>query len=677
MLTAIPHESTLRKIEKAQITWPATKTQMLWGSALIILSCFVSYAGTLGMGFLLDDYLHVDYAARALHGDLAPLLSNLVSNWGGSDIMKSYRPVVSLSIFLDYVVFHTNAFGFHLTNIILFATSAILVSLITLEINGRLQSRGGALTALWAGLLFSVYPLHAESVAWIIGRVDLLATTFYLASLFCFLRLELLRERGYLNFSLLFFLLALASKEIAVSLPVAIVALATLPDAAPDRQVAPPQLTYGQYLHKLASKTWPYFVTLAAFALVRHLLIGTTIGGYGQSASSLGDLAAALRIFFNRESLTKIFVPVSEEYLPVKAMATLCVLPVAAAAVIFAIRQLALYTSDRFDKRAFATPLVVLAWAGLALLPAFQIWHIYPNLVGSRLFFLSSTGLCVALALLALPSVETITKKVYSLAAVLPVIAMATIYLIWFACLQVNLHPWMEASQRVAIFRKAMRDTADKLPKDSQLVILNVPQDYKGAGMIGRKLYLDILNRPPLDGENLARRLISVEPLIAGDRTFIWPGRLDEAVKKVGVENVFIWSNQEATLTEARASLLEKCDEGIMLPLELSAKLAALPSLERGQSKASEIKPQKDWLSLAPSAILVKRPSDEKAPKQDFIELSTAESHVGQTTEADDKTSTADTTLTFWLPASISSTWDATAVIPWLPAHSSSASNLT
>jgi hypothetical protein len=229
MVSQIKSTPGKRTIEKAQIDWPSTKTQMTLAALLIIASCCVAYGSTLKMGFLLDDYLHLDYAARALRGEVGPLVHNFVSNWGGSDIMKSYRPIISLSIFTDYLLYHTHSFGYHLTNLIAFCACSVMVALVTLELTGRLGSRSGALTALWAGLLFSVYPLHAESVAWVIGRVDTFAAAFYLASLFCFLRLELLKEKSYLARSLIFFLLALTSKETAVSLPFAVALLACLP----------------------------------------------------------------------------------------------------------------------------------------------------------------------------------------------------------------------------------------------------------------------------------------------------------------------------------------------------------------------------------------------------------------------------------------------------------------
>ena len=291
-----PHQlPPVRTLEKAQINWPSAKTQMYLGSLLIILSTYLAYGSTIHMNFLLDDYLHLDYAARALHGEMAPLLNNFFSNWGGSDIMKSYRPVVSLSIFIDYLIFHTHAGGYHVSNLIAFSCCSILVSLITLELTGRLGARSGALTAIWAGLLFSVYPLHAESVAWIIGRVDVLATVFYLASLFCFLRLQSLKEKGYLKFSLLFFLLSLTSKEIAVSLPLAIGLLALLPT---DSKQSNSGSFFGTIKVALRA-TLPYLLLLAAFAVFRQLILGTTIGGYGDGNS------AGLSIFANKESLVK------------------------------------------------------------------------------------------------------------------------------------------------------------------------------------------------------------------------------------------------------------------------------------------------------------------------------------------------------------------------------------
>ncbi|MBS1996201.1 MAG: glycosyltransferase family 39 protein [Cyanobacteria bacterium SZAS LIN-2] len=581
MLAPSTTQPVKHSIEKAHITWASTKTQMFFACLLITVSVWVAYGSSLSLGFLLDDYLHLDYCARALAGDATPLLNNLTSNWGGSDIMKSYRPTVSFSIFIDYLLYHTHAAGYHLTNIFTFTVCSILVAFVTHDIANRLGSRTPSLIALWAGLLFTVYPLHVESVAWIIGRVDTLATMFYLASLFCFLRLQLVNEKKYLVASLIFFVLSLTSKEIAVSLPLAIGLAACLPQT-PERRSA---------VFRLKSAliaTLPYLLLLGGYAVFRQALLGTAVGGYG--GSGLTDIFHSLKIFADKESLTKIFIPVSEEYQPVRAFAQACLAPLIVAAAAFISRQLTMIARARYSWSALTAPLGSIIWLALALVPAFQIWHIYPNLVGSRLFFLSSAGLCITIALLALPTVEPLPRKAFSFFSTLSILALTALYLTWFSILTINLGAWQSASKLLSTFETELRTAAQNAPAEGHLVILNLPQDYKGAGMLGRKLYLDIANRPPFLGQDLSKRLAVLEPKITGSRDFIWPHELTAVLQTPG-DKTFIWSNKSATLMPFAAEQKPgdvPAAPGSELGRTLTAKLAALPTLQAGQWQAVE-----------------------------------------------------------------------------------------
>ena len=70
--------------------------------------------------------------------------------------------------------------------------------------------------------VFAVHPLHVESVAWVIERKDVLSGLFYLAAALMWMRfLEKSRPRHYVG-SLVLYVMALLSKSIAVTLPVAL-----------------------------------------------------------------------------------------------------------------------------------------------------------------------------------------------------------------------------------------------------------------------------------------------------------------------------------------------------------------------------------------------------------------------------------------------------------------------
>jgi Tfp pilus assembly protein PilF len=96
------------------------------------------------------------------------------------------------------------------------------------------EGHGIYIVAGIVALLFGLHPLHVESVAWISERKDLLCACFFLLSAISYLHysatlvagkgVTFYQNRNYL-LSLLFFILALASKTMAVSLPIVLLIL--------------------------------------------------------------------------------------------------------------------------------------------------------------------------------------------------------------------------------------------------------------------------------------------------------------------------------------------------------------------------------------------------------------------------------------------------------------------
>ncbi len=70
-----------------------------------------------------------------------------------------------------------SAGGYHLTNVLLHAATAVLLFLVLRSMTGRLWP-----SAL-AAALFAVHPLRVESVAWVTERKDLLSGLFFMLTL--------------------------------------------------------------------------------------------------------------------------------------------------------------------------------------------------------------------------------------------------------------------------------------------------------------------------------------------------------------------------------------------------------------------------------------------------------------------------------------------------------------
>lgn len=131
-----------------------------------------------------------------------------------SFFMSNYQPLTILSYSLDYHFFKLNPFGYHLTNFIFHLFNCLLVFWLIMLLGKRI------FIALIAAVLFGVHPLHVESVAWISERKDVLYAFFFLAAMISYLYyLRTSHLSKYYYFSMIFFILSLLSKAMAITLP--------------------------------------------------------------------------------------------------------------------------------------------------------------------------------------------------------------------------------------------------------------------------------------------------------------------------------------------------------------------------------------------------------------------------------------------------------------------------
>ncbi|MEI7661005.1 MAG: tetratricopeptide repeat protein [Bacteroidota bacterium] len=139
--------------------------------------------------------------------------------------LGNYHPLTLLSFALNYSVSGLNPTAFHLTNILLHLINVFLVFQISMLLFARLGAGNRQMLSAIAALLFGIHPLHVESVAWVSGRKDLLYTCFYLLALISYLRYLDKKELRRYWLSLLFFILSLLSKGMAVTLSLSFVAV--------------------------------------------------------------------------------------------------------------------------------------------------------------------------------------------------------------------------------------------------------------------------------------------------------------------------------------------------------------------------------------------------------------------------------------------------------------------
>src|SRR4029079_18330023 len=104
--------------------------------------------------------------------------------------------------------------GYHVVNVLLHVTSAILIALIL----QRLTVSGASVAAA----LFALHAVHVESVAWMTELKNTLAGVFYFSAALVYLRFDRTRRWPMYAAALALFVLALLSKTVTASLPAAL-----------------------------------------------------------------------------------------------------------------------------------------------------------------------------------------------------------------------------------------------------------------------------------------------------------------------------------------------------------------------------------------------------------------------------------------------------------------------
>jgi protein O-mannosyl-transferase len=194
-----------------------SKIKCLLGSVtLLILISMLAYFNSLKGSFQFDDI---------------PLIKShwLVNTDAFFDHPRSgqigNRPILYWTFALNNQLARHQVFGFHLFNLALHIGVTLLI-FFTIWRARYLQNEYGWIFPLSTALLFSLHPLNTDSVSYISSRSSLLATFFYLLTLYIFLNLFRPEKAIQLTKKMILYLLVLsgiylsvASKLIGATLP--------------------------------------------------------------------------------------------------------------------------------------------------------------------------------------------------------------------------------------------------------------------------------------------------------------------------------------------------------------------------------------------------------------------------------------------------------------------------
>ena len=194
--------------------------------AFLVLAVLLIYANTVSAPFVFDDQLSI--TENSTIRQLWPL-STPLSPPSGQGLTVEGRPILNLSLALNYAVSGTAAWDYHVTNIAIHAAAALLLfGVISRTLRSPLLPLQLPLStcnhvAFAAALLWAVHPLQTESITYIIQRTESLMGLFYLATLYFFCRGARLTEpaarRRWFTFSVVACAFGMGTKEVMVTAP--------------------------------------------------------------------------------------------------------------------------------------------------------------------------------------------------------------------------------------------------------------------------------------------------------------------------------------------------------------------------------------------------------------------------------------------------------------------------
>jgi protein O-mannosyl-transferase len=441
----------------------------------------LAYLGTLSFGFVYDDKpVIVDNVAihswRFLAHYFIPQISARIAPPSSGTF---YRPIVLLWLRVNYAIFGLHPAGWHFAMLALHVLATYLVFAAVGKLTG---SRG---TAALAAIFFGLHPVHVENVAWLSSVNDLLMTVFLLASFLAYLDYRSGGKTIWMATSVLWFGLALLSKETAAVFPLLIFAFAVL--------FAPARATENSYLTSL--KDWsvsklsawkdglisvPYFAVLAAYMAARRMMLH----GLAQPLAPLGWATMVLTwpsiLWFD---LKHLLLPISSSEFYSLAYVTapgfenfllpIIFLLVALAVVAYLITKLP-------DPRV---GVFALGWAIVTILPTLYLRAIAPdNFVHDRFLYLPSVGI-VILAALALEQVSASKALQRAMVAILCTAA--------FIGTLVHQVQW---ASNILLYQNAMM-----YAPQNPIVQVNLANELANLGRYDRAvpLYLSALQRDP------------------------------------------------------------------------------------------------------------------------------------------------------------------------------------
>ncbi len=197
-------------------TEPPTDNRTRWLPAILIVIAVATYANSLPGQFVLDD------------GKLIVANQQIRQLWPATDLLRDSRPLVAISLAINYAIGGLAPEGYHLFNLAIhvlagLALYGVIRRTVLLPGQPARAQRAAPWLAATAALLFLIHPLTTQAVTYIIQRAESMMGLFYLLTLYAVVRsIDSKRTAMWYAAAAASCALGMASKTVMVTAPAVI-----------------------------------------------------------------------------------------------------------------------------------------------------------------------------------------------------------------------------------------------------------------------------------------------------------------------------------------------------------------------------------------------------------------------------------------------------------------------
>ena len=452
--------------------------------ALLAVLVFLACWPALESDFLADDFAHLHLFYRLTFTDFFKLFATDFSQGIWKAGYNELRPLAALFYKFSFLMFGTNPVGYHAFDIAIHILNTCLV----FRLVGFLVADRIAVPTT-AALFFGLAPVHAEPISWISGaRADLYPTFFYLLSVCTFVSFQKSSRGASYVIAWLSFVVGLFTKEILITLPAVVLALAFCFN--PWRK--PQHLAHLRHSTLVCA---PFVFAALGYLWWRWLVFGTITRGEAVGWAQVRRLLAEQDL-----SLRQLLFPFLLEPTPLSQTQVGQVILLFAAGALLGSLWAGTLLWWKCSRRSSFSISIVLGFGVLwYLLSQAPLAFAYAS---ERHLYLPSVGFYVALAAWLLPDSDKSERR-------WPHLAGVCFWIILFgALLFQRTKGWAEIGEFSHLLRQGLHRLKSEVPTDSW-VMVTAPDSADGKYVW--RWALPFALQPPFAQEDLYGRLRILE----------------------------------------------------------------------------------------------------------------------------------------------------------------------